>query len=326
MATSADLRRILKRFPNQQILVLGDVMLDRYWGGETARLSPEAPVPVVQKQRATLNPGGAANTAANLAALGAAVKLFGVTGTDPESAELKSSLAQYGVASDFLLTDASRPTTTKTRIVAMHQQVVRVDEESTAPIPEALAAQAARMVAEHLGEASAVVISDYAKGFVTPSLLASVIGAARQARKPVFVDPKGPDHARYAGCFLLKPNRLELSILTGLPVRNREEVVAAGCRLSAIMPGTQILVTQGREGMTLFSDSEVRETLTPVPRQVYDVTGAGDTVLATMALAIAAGASMRQAIELALEAAAIAVGLMGTAAVTVQQLEAAIST
>jgi D-beta-D-heptose 7-phosphate kinase/D-beta-D-heptose 1-phosphate adenosyltransferase len=169
------------------------------------------------------------------------------------------------------------------------------------------------------------VVSDYAKGFLTPSLLNFVTATAEAAGKRVFVDPKGADYTRYQGCFLMKPNRLELSVLTGLPARNHEETVAAGSRLSSLMPGAVILVTEGADGMTLFAGSRSVEHIYSAPRQVYDVTGAGDTVLATVSLAVSAGASYRDAMELAAEAAAIAISTMGTATVKLDELASALN-
>jgi D-beta-D-heptose 7-phosphate kinase/D-beta-D-heptose 1-phosphate adenosyltransferase len=307
---------ILKKFPGQRILVLGDVILDWYWWGQASRLSPEAPVPVVRKQRMTLQPGGAGNTAANLAALGARVSLFGVTGTDSHADELRTALTGYGVDTGGLIADRDRPTTTKTRVIAAHQQIVRVDEESTRLIGTDVVADVLKAVKQNLGDAGAIVISDYAKGFLTPELLRGVIAAG----KPVFADPKGADVARYQGVYLLKPNRLELNLLTGLPADTHTEVRAAGSRLAGNMPGTHILVTEGSEGMTLFAGSQPPEHLAPTPRQVFDVTGAGDTVLAVIAMAITAGASWSQAMLLAAEAAGIAIGQMGSVAVGLESL------
>jgi len=312
---------ILKGFPGQRILVLGDVILDWYWWGQASRLSPEAPVPVVRRQRTTLQPGGAGNTAANLAALGAHVSLFGVTGSDAHAADLRNSLAAQGVETTGLIADAGRPTTTKTRVIAAHQQVVRVDEEDTGPISEAIVADVLKAVMTDLGSAAAIVISDYAKGFLTPPLLEAVIAEARRAGKRVFVDPKGADAVRYQGAFLLKPNRLELSLLTGLPSGTHAEILAAGSRLAGKMPGTHILVTEGDEGMTLFLETHPPEHIASTPRQVFDVTGAGDTVLATITMAVTAGASWSQAMQLATEAAGIAIGKMGSVAVSLNDLQ-----
>lgn len=315
---------ILKRFPGQRFLVLGDVILDRYWWGEASRLSPEAPVPVVRLERSSLRPGGAGNTAANLVALGAKASLFGVVGEDAEAAELKAVLRDAGVDAAGLLTHTGRRTTTKTRIIAGHQQVVRVDAEHTAPIPGELALGAAAVVARELEGAQAMVISDYAKGFLAPALLEAVIASAAEAGKPVFIDPKGADHSRYRGATLLKPNRAELALLTTLPVSHHAEAIAAGCRLSALLEGTRVLVTEGAEGMTLFAEGARVEHVASKPRQVFDVTGAGDTVLATLAMAVTAGASWPEAMQFATVAAAIAIEQMGAAAVTCAQLEAAL--
>jgi D-beta-D-heptose 7-phosphate kinase/D-beta-D-heptose 1-phosphate adenosyltransferase len=319
----SDLSAVLRRFPGQSILVIGDVILDRYWWGEASRLSPEAPVPVVRKQRSSVRPGGAANTAANLAALGATPFLVGSVGNDPEAGELRGALLACGVPAEHLIPENARPTTTKTRVIASHQQIVRVDEEDAAPIPRETEERAREAIAGCLEKAGAVVVSDYAKGFLTPSLLGFVTASAGRAGKRVLIDPKGADYNRYQGCYLMKPNRLELSVLTGFPVRDHEETVAAGKRLSAGMPGAMILVTEGADGMSLFGDGKAMEHIASAPRQVYDVTGAGDTVLATLALAICGGASYRDAMELASEAAAIAISTVGTAAVKLSQLEAA---
>ena len=319
-----ELADILKKFPGQRILVLGDVILDWYWWGQASRLSPEAPVPVVRKQRTTLQPGGAGNTAANLAALGARVTLFGVTGKDSHADELRTALTAHGVDAGGLVVDASRPTTTKTRVIAAHQQVVRIDEEATHPVSTDIADAVLKAVREHLTNAGAIsgaiVISDYAKGFLTPPLLDAVIGEARRAGKRVFADPKGADATRYRGVFLLKPNRLELGLLTGLPADTHAEILSAGSRLAGKMPGTHILVTEGSEGMTLFTESQSSEHLASTPRQVFDVTGAGDTVLAVIAMAVTAGASWPQAMKLAAEAAGIAIGRMGSVAVSLSDL------
>jgi D-beta-D-heptose 7-phosphate kinase/D-beta-D-heptose 1-phosphate adenosyltransferase len=245
------------------------------------------------------------------------VSLFGVTGKDAQAADLHAALAASGVDTRGLIADASRPTTTKTRVIAAHQQVVRVDDEVTSPISDDIIAAVLAAVTPELDAASAIVISDYAKGFLTPTLLKSVLGAGKR----VFVDPKGADLNRYLGAFLLKPNRLELGLLTGLPTETHEEINAAGSRLAALMPGTHILVTEGAEGMTLFADSRAPEHVAATPRQVFDVTGAGDTVLATLAMAVTAGATWPESMRLATEAAAIAIGQMGSVAVTLAQLE-----
>jgi rfaE bifunctional protein kinase chain/domain len=311
-----ELRALLQRFSGRRILVLGDVILDKYIWGEATRLSPEAPVPVVRQQRSSSRPGGAGNTAANLAALGANVELVGVTGADAESLELASALRECGVSSELLVEDFSRPTTTKTRVIAFNHQVVRVDHEEAKPLPEHVTVLAMERVNEGLRRADAVVVSDYAKGFLGTGLLSEVITWSRRTGKTVFVDPKGADFSRYAGCTLLKPNRTELGILTGTRVQTHEETLAAGTMLASRMVDTRVLVTEGSDGMTLFYEKQTPTRVACPPRQVFDVTGAGDTVLAVVALAVCAGASYVQAMQLATEAALIAVSQMGTAVVS----------
>jgi D-beta-D-heptose 7-phosphate kinase/D-beta-D-heptose 1-phosphate adenosyltransferase len=315
---------LLARFAGQRILVLGDVILDRYWWGDASRLSPEAPVPVLRKRTATVRPGGAANTAANLVALGASAKLVGVVGADSAAEELSEALRGCGVDPAFLLQSPQRPTTTKTRIVALHQHVVRVDDEETAPIAESEAVQVARYVASAMDAISAIVISDYAKGFLTPSLLRQVMELAKAAGKPVFVDPKGADYSRYAGAALLKPNRLELSLFSGRPVASHADTLEAGSALLPKLGGSKLLVTEGADGMTLFRPGVQPEYVHPAPRQVLDVTGAGDTVLAALALSLAAGADHRDAMVLATYSAVVAIATLGTAAVTAEAVRDAL--
>lgn len=321
MTNGARLREVARGFRGRHLLVAGDLILDRYWWGVASRLSPEAPVPVVKREKISVRPGGAANTAVNIAALGASAELFGVAGEDRDADELRAALGEAGIQHVWLCCDKGRPTTTKTRVMALNQQVVRVDDESAAPIPEPMASEAAAQITARLQGASALVFSDYAKGFLTRTVLQTSIAAAKSAGKPVFVDPKGRDASRYAGCTLLKPNRQELELLAGVEIHSHEDTLEAGKRLSEAMPGTKVLVTEGAGGMTLFEAGAEVEHVAAMPRQVYDVTGAGDTVLATVALAIAAGAEYREAMQLAVAAASVAIGVMGTAAVTAAQLE-----
>jgi rfaE bifunctional protein kinase chain/domain len=318
------LEAILSSFAKQRILVLGDLMLDKYWWGEAHRLSPEAPVPVLRKRKATVNPGGAANTAANLTALGATVNLIGAIGTDVAAEELCDALRSTGIDTRHLLRCPERPTTSKTRIVALNQHVVRVDEEDTTAIDTTQVEEVAHRADTVMGEVNALVISDYAKGLLTPPLLARAIGSAKRAGIPIFVDPKGSDWTRYKGATLLKPNRAELSLLTGLPIRSREDTIQAAMQLLPLLEGTCLLVTEGEDGMTLFRHAQPAQHIPSVERHVYDVTGAGDTVLATFAISVSSGASYRDAMILATHAAAVAVGSVGTTTVSAESLRGAI--
>jgi rfaE bifunctional protein kinase chain/domain len=318
---------LLERFSGRRILIVGDVMLDRYLWGTVTRLSPEAPVPIVAKQRATSVPGGAANVAVNVAALGGRAILFGVVGVGPEAADLEEALKERGVSADGLVSSRHRRTTVKTRIIAHSQQLVRVDEEQTDPIDPALAGELFARIEDALPSADALILSDYAKGVLTPELLRKVIELARQSGLPVLVDPKSADYSRYRGASLLTPNRAEALLASGLPQDASSDVAEAGRRLMRSLDLEALLITEGSAGMTLFerpAASEDPVTAIQLPacaRAVYDVTGAGDTVVATLGLARSAGASLKMATFLANVAAGLAVEQVGTAAVTPAMLE-----
>jgi len=317
--------RIVDAFPDRQVLVLGDVMLDRYWWGTVSRISPEAPVPVVRKLRSTLAPGGAANVAANVAGLGGTPVLVGMIGPDEAGHELSDALRRCGIGSEHLVVDPSRPTTVKTRIVAHSQHVVRVDEEDTSPISPSLAADVADRIVSLLSSADLMVISDYAKGLLTPKLLRQVIRYASDHRCRVVVDPKGADYSRYNGAYLISPNRTEALTAAGLMLDHTDSVIRAGSRLLETLAVEAVLITQGEEGMTLFERGHEPIHISAVARTVFDVTGAGDTVVAVMSLALAAGASLPVAAQLANLAAGLAVEQVGTTAVTADQLRQALN-
>ena len=322
---NAAIHKALEAFAGKRVLVAGDLMLDRYWSGAVDRISPEAPVPIVRKASAFAVPGGAANTACNVAALGARVTLFGVTGRDEAATELREMLAQRGIDCAHISADAARPTTVKLRIVAHDQQIVRIDEEDTAPIDASLGEEAIERAAGVMAQVDAVVISDYAKGFATAQVLKGIIAAAQRRAKPVVVDPKGSDCERYQGAAVLKPNRAELAVLTGQPTHNHDETMAAARRLMQMMAPAAIVVTEGKDGMTLLRPESPEEHFPSFAREVYDVTGAGDTALAALAMALAAGATLSDAVWLANLAAGLAVGEPGTVAISREQLAKAIA-
>ncbi len=324
-ALRADIDRIVEAFEGKRILVAGDLMLDRYWSGEVERISPEAPVPVVRKSGAFAVPGGAANTACNVAALGAQASLLGVAGLDEAGLELRAILARRGVDCSGIRDAGRRPTTVKLRVMAHDQQVVRIDEEDTAPISASLAAAVVKRAARLMPRMDAVLISDYAKGFATPPVVQGIIAAARLNGKPVVVDPKGADFHRYRGATVIKPNRHELSVLTGTASVNREDAIAAARRLLNATDCSAIVLTEGKHGMTLVQQGGREEHFPSVARQVYDVTGAGDTALATLAVALAAGAALSDAVWLSNLAAGLAVAEPGTVAVPRENIMQAIA-
>lgn len=311
---------VLSRFEGRRILVVGDVMLDAYQWGFVRRISPEAPVPVVSIRKKDHAPGGAANTAANVAALGAESLLVGVLGADTEGKHLLASLTKAGVRTDGLLIDPERLTTSKTRIVAQCQHVVRIDQEEEQTLCHESAEKLIRLVEERLPLADACILSDYAKGILSPSLTRGLIRRARSLGKPVIVDPKGNDYARYQGATLFKPNLLEATAFLHRDIHSPEDVIEAGQTMLAALEVQAVLLTRGPDGMVLFQREREPLHIPALAREVFDVTGAGDTVASILALAIASGASLEVAARLATRAAAIAVSRVGTVSVTLADL------
>jgi rfaE bifunctional protein kinase chain/domain len=301
-------------FKNASVLVVGDAMLDRYWVGEVDRISPEAPVPIVRIDHEEERPGGAANVARNAAALGARAILLSVVGADEPGARLESLLKRERVE-PRLHHDRGIKTTVKLRVIAgRNQQLLRVDFE-TAPGHEVLASKL-RDFEQLLGDVDAVILSDYGKGGLTH--IVRMISLARRAGKPVLVDPKGDDYSRYKGATLITPNRSEFRQVAGA-WQGERDLTERAQRLRRKLDAKALLVTRGSEGMTLFQDGSRLHVATLV-REVSDVSGAGDTVIATLAVALASGARMKDAVRLANRAAGIVVGKFGTAVVTPKEL------
>lgn len=316
---------LLSRFEAQHVMVVGDVMLDRYWMGEASRISPEAPVPVIRKQKTVCYPGGAGNVALNVAALGARVTLVGVVGEDQTAAELRRALAENGVSPDYLLTDPSRMTTVKTRVIAGRQQITRIDEEDTHPLSADREREAIQSLQAQLDSCHCVLVSDYAKGLMSPEFAAALLGSARARGVPVIVDPKGTDALRYRGATIIKPNRAELSALTGVVIRSHRDALNACERLHTVLPDAAVLLTEGSEGMTLYLPGREHYQLPTRALEVFDVTGAGDTVLAVAGVAVAGGADFWAAALLANCAAGLVVGEFGCGTVSVERLRSVLS-
>ncbi|WP_374515094.1 D-glycero-beta-D-manno-heptose-7-phosphate kinase [Niveibacterium sp.] len=297
-----------------RVLVVGDVMLDRYWFGDVSRISPEAPVPVVKVERSEERPGGAANVARNAAALAAHTVLLSVVGQDEPAQALGRLLESEGVVAS-LQTDPDLATTVKLRVIGRQQQLLRIDFE-TWPNHESLQATLAEF-RSRLSNVDVVVLSDYGKGGLTH--VAEMIRLAREANKPVLVDPKGDDYSKYRGATLLTPNRSELRQVVG-KWRDDADLAARAQKLRAELALDALLVTRSEEGMTLFRDEGSVHEGTRA-REVYDVSGAGDTVIATLAVMLAAGAPMADAMRWANHAAGIVVGKLGTATVTLDEIK-----
>ena len=301
---------------NARILVVGDVMLDRYWFGDAARISPEAPVPVVKVERTEERPGGAANVARNCADLGAKVALLSVVGADEAGRSLAQLMAASGVDTSFY-EDASLNTTVKLRVIARQQQLLRIDFEN-APDHEVLQAKLDEF-AVRVAACDVVILSDYGKGGLTH--LTEMIRLARLAGKPVLADPKGDDYSRYRGATLLTPNRSELRQVVGRWGKDAE-LNSKAQQLRADLGLEALLVTRSEEGMSLFTEHGADHEAA-LAREVYDVSGAGDTVISTMAVMLASGESLATAMRFANRAAGIVVGKLGTATCTFDELRAA---
>jgi len=312
---------IFDQFAKVKVLVVGDVMLDRYWWGTVRRISPEAPVPVVDLQKSTFAAGGAANVAANIAGLGATAHLVGAVGTDSEADTVVGLLENANVSGNSLVRISDRPTSVKTRIVAHSQQVVRVDQETARDFSDEDHEAIWDKIAEVLAESDAVVISDYAKGLLSPSLLWRLIDAARSQKKRILVDPKGKNYSRYSGASLLTPNRREAAEACNLDDDIPDMVEIAGNQLLNELDLSMVLITQGEEGMTLFQKKKKPIHLGTAAKQIYDVTGAGDTVIACLGVALAAGLGLVEAARIANLAAGLVVEQVGTTAISRQMLE-----
>ncbi|HMQ04641.1 MAG TPA: D-glycero-beta-D-manno-heptose-7-phosphate kinase [Pyrinomonadaceae bacterium] len=316
--------KILNQISKANVLVIGDVMLDRYWMGMASRLSPEAPVPIVALNHVRNIPGGAANVAANIAGLGGNAALAGVTGSDDQGASLRSALADRGISTRDLVISTSRQTTTKTRVLVSNQQIARVDDETCVPLAGKDEDMLCEAIWAGIVTADAIVLSDYAKGCLTPRVLSISIDAARSSGKPVIVDPKARDLKYYNGATLLTPNLSEALDAAGIGGRDENRAGEAAAFILDSVDIDALLITLGEHGMKLFRRGEAELHFPSVARQVFDVTGAGDTVVAVLSAAMAAGADLRSAIPLANLAAGIAVEKVGTSVVALDELKDAI--
>lgn len=313
-----NISRPLPDFRKARVLVVGDVMLDRYWFGEVSRISPEAPVPVVKVERTEERPGGAANVARNVVSLGAKAALLSVIGGDEAGAHLSRLLAEDGVSASLHL-DSTIDTTVKLRVIGRQQQLLRVDFE-TPPSREVLADKLAEF-STLLAGCDVVILSDYGKGGLAH--IGQMIALARQAGKTILVDPKGEDYSRYKGASMVTPNRAELREIVGRWASEAElEHKAQALRRELGLEA--LLVTRSEEGMTLYREGSVFHEPARA-REVYDVSGAGDTVIASLAVMLAAGAGLDEAVQVANVAAGVVVAKLGTATVRPDELQAALA-
>ncbi len=313
------LTQILNGFSGQTILVVGDLMLDEFIWGRVERISPEAPVPVVEVIRETTHLGGAANVAANLAALGAHPVPVGVIGADGKGERLLEELQEQGIGLEGVVKDPKRITTVKTRIMAHHQQVCRADRESRTPLSKAFMRRMEDLCRQMMASVDGVILSDYAKGMLHCDLIQALITQAREADQFLAVDPKADHFPFYRRASVITPNKKEVEQAVGLRIFDEDSLLRASRRLLKSTCSDYLLITRGEEGMTLVED-EGHVHIPTVGREVFDVTGAGDTVVASLTLGVAAGATVPEAAILANHAAGVVVGKLGTGAATVGEI------
>jgi len=318
-----NLKNIVAGFSGKKVLVFGDLMLDEHIWSRVQRISPEAPVPIADVTKISHVPGGCGNVAVNIAALGGTPLLIGLVGSDSSADKLRRALKAANVTDKYVITDKSRPTILKSRIIAGSQQVIRVDREDKKKLSPALIAKVLAQAKKILPLVDAIIISDYGKGMVCPETCQIIIKEAKRLKKFVAIDPKGQDYSKYRGASILTPNQKEAGLASQIKIKSEKELWQAGQKLLRNVKTHYILITRGHEGMSLFSRQGVVH-IPAVPREVFDITGAGDTVIASLALAMARGAKIKQACAIANTAAAVVVGKIGTAPCSTQELSEAI--
>lgn len=313
----SSLKKIVGRFKGKKILVVGDLMIDEYIWGNVSRISPEAPIPVVEVSREESKPGGAANVIINLIAMGAKVYCAGVVGADANAHKLEKYFRDHKVNYSALIEDTNRPTTIKTRVIAHNQQVVRIDKEKKLAISSAIREKMLTKLKPVIKEMDGIILSDYNKGMMTKEIVDGVMKAA--AGKIVAVDPKPQNMALFKNTTLITPNKKEAAGATGIDIETEKDILTAGSKLKKELAIKAVLITRGEDGMSLFEDSGISHVPT-VAREVFDVTGAGDTVISVATLALCAGADFKEAAVLSNVAAGISVAEVGVYAVTAKEL------
>jgi D-glycero-beta-D-manno-heptose-7-phosphate kinase len=320
--------KIINDFAGCRIIVLGDLMLDEFVWGEVRRISPEAPVPIVEVERETWSLGGAANVVANLLALGVQPIPIGIVGADGAAQRLRNCLIEAGAETSGVLSDQTRPTTYKTRILAHSlahsQQMIRADRESRAPITRDMEDRIISVFNEALNDSDAVIISDYDKGLLTPRLLSATIEASHKRNKSVSLDPKIKNFQHYRHVDYIKPNHFEAERITNIEIIDENSVDTAARQIREMLDCKNVLITRGQFGMSLLDIDGKMTHIPAVKRQVYDVTGAGDTVIAVFTLALASGAELEEAAIIANHAAGVVVSKVGTATLSAAELSIAL--
>lgn len=315
-----ELEKILNSFTGRSIAILGDVMLDEFCWGKVARISPEAPVPVVQVKKETWRPGGAANVASNVVAMGAKAHIFGIVGDDGSGRRLSEELQASGISTEGLIVDSGRRTSVKTRILGQNQQMLRVDRENTEPIDYERQKAILTVMLDMIDDLDGVIVSDYAKGVIVEDLFKEVVTRFRAKNKFIAVDPRQKNFPFYKKQTIITPNVKEAQEALGRLLETDEDIMKGGVDLLKKTNSDAILITRSEKGMSLFEKGKPPITIPTRAIKVFDVTGAGDTVISTFSLGLAAGCTMQEAAEISNLAAGVVVGIVGTAAATQQQV------
>jgi D-beta-D-heptose 7-phosphate kinase/D-beta-D-heptose 1-phosphate adenosyltransferase len=318
-----NIRKIIPKLRGKKVLVFGDLMLDEHIWSKVSRISPEAPVPIADVIQINHVPGGCGNVASNISALGGIPLLVGIIGRDSSGDKLRKALSKAKISASNIIVDPKRPTILKSRIIAGSQHVIRVDREDRSILSSKLIATIIKRLKKLVPQVDAVVVSDYGKGAVTEETAQTIISLARKFKKPVATDPKGVDYSKYKGATIVTPNLREAAIAARRVIVDEKSLIKAGSVLLRALKTEYLLVTRGRDGMSLFG-KDGAAYIPAVPREVFDITGAGDTVIATLSLALAAGASMKNATILSNYAASVVVAKIGTAPCSRDELEEAI--
>jgi rfaE bifunctional protein kinase chain/domain len=311
----------IDRFKTIKAMVIGDLMIDEYLWGTVDRISPEAPVPVVCVQEESHTLGGAGNVINNLKAMGACVIPIGTAGTGAAGRMIYEKLEALGIPTDAVISEKDRPTTRKTRVIASNQQVVRIDKEIKKDITDATLAKLTALIEQHLAGADLIILSDYDKGLITKPLVRKVVRLAKENGTMVLADPKALDFSKYENVSVLTPNKKEAGLAANMDIKTDVDLYAAGRKLMEQVRLEKLLITCGKEGMVLFETGEKPKTIASKARQVYDVSGAGDTVISLLGLGLASGANFYDSAMLANAAAGIVVGKLGTATASVEELK-----
>lgn len=319
------LKRSVDDLSDTKVIVVGDIMMDEYIWGDVSRISPEAPVPIVEIKNETKMLGGAANVINNIASLGGTPILCGVVGDDPTGSEILKAMKQQGLRTDGIITEAGRPTSIKTRVVAHNQQVVRFDRENRKRLKDESIKRILDFIREMDGSYQAIIVTDYGKGVISAELMEGLRRVLSESKAIIAVDPKTGNFEFYQGVDVITPNHHEAAAYCRMEIVDEESLVQAGLQMLSELNCRSVLITQGKDGMTLFEKSGQITHIPTVARKVFDVTGAGDTVISTLCLALASGMDLKSAAVIANFAAGIVVGEVGTSTVRAEELKNAIN-